>query len=162
MDKYICHFDGACYQNNPGGTMGVGATIQKETNTGLHGWEMQVGYPIEADPANSNNLAEYLALQFILYQLEGVRGSYIEIRGDSQLVVMQMDNVWKIKGGLYKSIAIECKGRMEMLRAKNAVVITWIPREFNYTADLLSKSEKFEKTTRKTPVGAITNQIQIK
>ncbi len=130
-----CYFDGACEPKNPGGNMGLGAAIF------FDGVEFQTySLFVDAHPANSNNVAEYGALQWVLNTLIelGLNDKPITIYGDSMLVVMQMSGKWKMKNGLYLQYAKECKQLVNMFFNLS---IKWVPREQNCFADDLSKSE---------------------
>ena len=131
----IGYFDGACEPRNPGGTMGLGMVL---TENGEVIWRESGMVP--AAKANSNNVAEYMALILLLDHCItlGMTEREIEVRGDSQLVIKQMSGLWKIRdtGGLYVPM-----GRKALaLRPKfSALRFRWIPREHNTLADELSK-----------------------
>src|SRR4051812_5682132 len=125
---YTCYIDGACYPKNPCGEMGWGCHIQKD---GKEVFEFS-GYR-EASELNSNNVAEYMALAAALnwiYENE-ICDDQVTIKGDSMLVIKQMQKKWKIKGGLYKSYAVTCKENIEHLVSCRGLTFTfqWIPRE---------------------------------
>lgn len=133
-DVYTCWFDGACAPYNPNGHMGLGAIIFKNEEP-----FDSFSFHIEASTSNSSNVAEYMALQWVLQRLleDGLQDEEIHIKGDSKLVVYQMLGRWKMKGGLYYNYAVEA---YDMFRKFSNVNIDWIPREFNEQADELSKS----------------------
>lgn len=128
-------FDGACAPINPCGHMGIGCYIE-EDNKRIFEYS---GYVPESFD-NSNNLAEYMALENALdFILEnGMQNEKIQVYGDSMLVIKQMNNRWRIKGGRYYESAIRCKEKVENI--KN-IQFTWIPREQNFLADELSNKE---------------------
>lgn len=136
---YVCYFDGSCGPNNPGGNMGTGAiVIETKTGNGVyrnaqffdaHDFEYKM---------TSNNVAEYLALIDVLNYIvdNNLRHKNILIRGDSNLVIMQMSKRWKAKQGRYKPYyekAMSLASRIVTVRYE------WIPREQNVYADDLSK-----------------------
>lgn len=87
----------------------------------------------------SNNVSEYLALiaGFKWFLDKGLNKERIEIKGDSKMVVMQMQFKWKCKGGIYEKVYREAL----MLRVNfTDLKIEWIPRDLNAYADKLSKS----------------------
>jgi ribonuclease HI len=71
--------------------------------------------------------------------LEQVSDADIHIKGDSNLVVMQMKGIWKIKAGHYRTFAMRCKMLLHDLSMHNRVKIEWVPREQNQLAEELSK-----------------------
>lgn len=114
--------------------MGMGAIVIKDNKT-IYKYS---GYLPEGKD-NSNNVAEYLALEQILIWLKEnkVSENTIFIYGDSKLVVNQMNGSWRIKHGLYKPHALRCKELISKL--EKVLVIRWIGREGNQIADDLSK-----------------------
>lgn len=134
----IGYFDGSCVPVNPGGIMGIGALICENT-TKL--WELS--FKIPAAPDNTNNIAEYLAVINLLEYLisEDLTQKEILIRGDSMLVVSQMNLKWRIKHGLYTKYAYKAK---DLLNEFKNLKFEWIPREENNEADLLSNLDRIE------------------
>lgn len=132
---YECYFDGACTKN-PGGRMGMGMVIYSPKG------KKDLYKLIEADDSNSNNVAEYLAFVGILNFLEDKinKDSVINIYGDSNLVVSQMNNRWKIKAGLHDFYARHAKKLVKQLKEQvKELNIEWIPRDRNAEADKLSQ-----------------------
>lgn len=134
-----CYFDGCCEPKNPYGNMGIGSIIIKDN---IEVWSHSNFIPQSQN--NSNNVAEYLALEQILIWLKEneVPENTIFIFGDSQLVVNQMNGNWRIKQGLYKPHALRCKELISKL--DKVLVIRWIGREGNQVADDLSKKHLIE------------------
>lgn len=134
-------FDGSCMPVNPGGVMGWGWH-----STGP-GWPRSGRGEVPASPGNTNNLAEYLALEAaLLFLIEAaLTAAPIVIRGDSQLVIRQMfggppkGRRWKIRAGVYAEKAREVKA---LLQKFTNVRGEWVPREKNTRADALSKGGK--------------------
>lgn len=126
-------FDGSCGPTNPGGKMGFGVIIHDNYEE-VYKWS---GSSPEHE-GNSNNVAEYIALENTLDFLieNGYAGEKVEIRGDSMLVVMQMNKRWKIKQGRYKETALRC---LEKLSHFDNLKIIWVGRNDNSIADELSK-----------------------
>ena len=85
----------------------------------------------------TNNFAEYHALVMVLKKLKSLGWTKeVAIRSDSRLLVGQMSEGWKAKGGGY----IEEYKRAKDLSAEFASLkFEWIPRERNKEADLLSR-----------------------
>jgi ribonuclease HI len=128
-----CYFDGACEPTNPGGNMGLGAII-------LMGDEILFEYSeyIKAHPKNSNNVAEYMALNRALDWLieNDITKGIITVHGDSNLAIQQMNGAWRIKAGRYTPYAYSAREK----KAKfSNIMFKWIPREDNSIADELSK-----------------------
>lgn len=136
--KVICFFDGACEPRNPGGNMGYGVVVVIDGEVSFK----YSGYS-PANHANSNNVAEYKAFEFLLDHLiqEKLLEEDIEINGDSMLVVMQMNGEWKMKGGRYMKHAISCKQKLSLHFHSTQLRIKWVGRNNNALADDLSKKE---------------------
>lgn len=135
----IC-FDGACEPKNPGGHMGWGMAVV-EADAAL---ESESGYRAPG-PTNSNNVAEYLGVcmalrRAIVAARTGERE--IEIRGDSKLVIEQLNGRWKARDGHYMQAMKEAKGLLDELRSLgSSVVLEWLPGGDNVHADEASRAE---------------------
>jgi len=126
------YFDGSC-DKNPHGRMGYGFHIN------LHGTEIDCGYSgCAAKHGNTNNIAEYRALMMALELFKDTKGKTIHVRGDSDLVIKQMNGEYRIKKGAYKEDALKCRELVSKLRQSNQVSFKWIPRDQNERADELS------------------------
>lgn len=132
----VAHFDGSCEPVNPGGSMGMGIHFQVNDNP-----IRKYGHKVPPAPDNTNNVAEYKALEWLLNTLilEQINDADIHIKGDSKLVVMQMKGTWKIKSGHYRTFALRCKMLLHDLSIGNRIKIDWVPREQNQLADEMSK-----------------------
>lgn len=132
-DIIEAYFDGACAPENPAGYMGIGVYIKDgDSRIGL-----SEGF--ERNYRNSNNLAEYKAVNLLLRELAFKKNRIIIIRGDSKLVVNQLNGVWELRGGKYIEEARLARELYKDLRKINVVSIKWIPREQNTIADDYSK-----------------------
>lgn len=134
--KIECYFDGCCEPKNPGGAMGIGAIVivDSETKLSYNGF-------VPLSPNNTNNIAEYLALEKIIdYLLENkLDGNQITICGDSQLAIRQMTGEYGMNSGAYIPYARRC---LTKIASFNKIPkFQWIPREQNEEADKLSKGE---------------------
>jgi ribonuclease HI len=87
-------------------------------------------------PKMSNNVAEYSAAAAVMAEAEKYEGLII-LRGDSKLVVMQLQRKWKINGGLYYPFYLQAKDVWSRIRER--AKLEWIPREQNDECDFLSK-----------------------
>jgi ribonuclease HI len=82
----------------------------------------------------TNNEAEYAALIILLTEARA-KGMYgIEIRGDSKLVVSQVNREWKINKPHLRVLAQEVWELMEGMKTR----LIWVSREENRLADKLS------------------------
>lgn len=129
------NFDGSCEPINPGGRMGFGAIIFDGNRTMFEG-----SGSVPASPSNSNNVAEYMALELALQWLIDNRMTEekIIIRGDSMLVINQMSGAWRANGGLYFRKYLNCK---KLLANFSFLKFEWISRVENEQADNLSRSK---------------------
>jgi ribonuclease HI len=128
------YFDGLCEPKNPGGIATYGFVIFKS------GKKIMEGHGLACKPWSpeaTNNVAEYRGL------LEGLKWlaangfvEEVEVRGDSQLVIKQMTGKYKVRAERIKPIYDEAK-KISLI-FKN-LQFTWIPRQMNEAADLLSR-----------------------
>ena len=121
------YFDGLCRPRNPGGVATYGYVIYKD------GKKVKKGYGVVGSGTGmTNNVAEYSALK---YAAEWVRENCSEdeivIRGDSQLVIHQMNGTWQIKSETSKKFVPEIRRLLEGRKTR----YVWIPREQNAEAD---------------------------
>jgi ribonuclease HI len=84
----------------------------------------------------TNNFAEYTALVMALRKLKALGASEVVVKSDSKLLVGQMSEGWKVKGGGYIEKLREAR---ELVKEFRSVKFIWIPRELNEEADLLSR-----------------------
>ena len=163
MNEYLAWFDGACEPINPGGTATFGVVVKDGNGTVLlkeHGYVGQ-------GSGMSNNVAEYAGVLHVLKYLTPRLPGKVTIHGDSNLVINQLNGKWRIRKGLYRSIAIEAKELLAHLKGFGwQVRFCWIPREQNKECDALSKRDcrargksrskrarKHEPDARDAPVG---------
>lgn len=125
------YFDGCCEPTNPGGHAAWGAVLFLGSEKI---WESQ-GY-CGFGPKMSNNVAEYSGICAVLERLQGESLACL-IRGDSKLVIMQLQRKWKINGGLYFPFYKQAKALYEPI--KDRITFEWVPRERNDLCDYLSK-----------------------
>jgi ribonuclease HI len=135
----IC-FDGACEPKNPGGHMGWGMAVV-EADTVL---ETESGYQ-EAGPTTTNNVAEYLGVCMALRRaITAARAGEreIAIRGDSKLVIEQLNGRWRARDGHYVQTMREAKALLdELQRLCPNVTLQWLPGSENVHADKASRAE---------------------
>ncbi|KAF8010898.1 hypothetical protein BT93_J1515 [Corymbia citriodora subsp. variegata] len=116
-------FDGAS-RGNPG-PAGAGAILR--ANDGSLVWRLREGVGIA-----TNNVAEYRALILGLRQALQKGFKKIQIRGDSMLVCMQIQEKWKLKN---QNMADLCKVAKELKDRFTTFQIGHVRREFNSEAD---------------------------
>jgi len=135
IDVYI---DGLVGPVNPGGVGTIGIVIYKNGEK-----IYQKGSVVGEGPAMSNNRAEYEALGEALRWLldEGLAKEQILVRSDSRLLVNQMQNKWKVGGGLF---VVAYKKARKLVEQFASLSFQWIPRGENEEADLLTK-EAYEE-----------------
>lgn len=125
-------FDGACGPRNPGGHAAWGAVLCRGVDLV---WQKS-GY-VGCGSAMSNNVAEYAGLAALLERLQG-ETEHCLIRGDSNLVIMQMTGKWGVKGGLYLPYYRIAEALLAPIYDR--VSFAWVPREENTVCDDLSKT----------------------
>ncbi len=146
MKHFICHFDGSCWPN-PGGPMGAGVVIYEGIQETFKLKRGEIVFTdrqvFDEDQKNSNNVAEYLALEKIVdWLIEKSKNEKIKatILGDSMLVVKQVNREWRVnKDTLYYEAAARVNNKLNELRSFCTIVVKWIPREKNQEADKLSR-----------------------
>lgn len=139
MPEVVIFFDGACEPFNPGGIASYGFVILRQGKTLAEG-KGTVGRP--GTPEATNNVAEYTALLKALEiaPAHAVHGDRIEIRGDSQLVVRQIQGQYAVNAPHLKPLQGKAALAIANLIAAGIPVnLKWIPREENGHADRLSK-----------------------
>jgi ribonuclease HI len=151
----VCNIDGSIIEN-PAGRMGIGVYIMDYTEN-----IAKIHKEFEGNPENSNNVAEYLALIECLewLKLRDYHKEKILIKSDSQLLVNQMNYIWRIKeiseGEKFNKITgkkeyycnvnnyyKQALKAEELLKSFTNIKIVWVPREQNEIADALSKVSK--------------------
>ena len=88
-------------------------------------------------PEITNNQAEYLGLLMALEWIQAHNVVTAVIKGDSQLVVRQMQGIYKVKNDLLKALHKEARA----FAAGRLLRFEWIPREENaYVDDLVQQA----------------------
>lgn len=132
MDKLVLFFDGACSPFNPGGVATYGWIAENtKRKVVLSGKGL-----IVAGEGATNNVAEYAALEAgLVGLLEQDYSNYLEIYGDSQLVINTITDYWKCKK---PHLDAYNKRIQKLLQKFSGYGAEWIPREQNTKADALS------------------------
>jgi len=131
-DEHTIYFDGSC-DPNPGGIAGVG--VYSSTLF------IRVSQRFGEGDDMTNNVAEYAALCEALERAMGmaVEGDTVHIRGDSNLVVKQVNGDWRVKSDHlvpFHRRALELLD--ELQDCGISVDIGWVSRKDNKVADALS------------------------
>lgn len=134
--SYLLQFDGASEPNpGPSGSAYViYSPIQTDENGDQVRTVIQEGFTYI--PRATNNEAEYTALILGLTKALELGITEIEVEGDSNLVVQQVQGLWKVK--VPKLVPLQSKANKLLWKFKKWTV-KHIPREENEDADRLSK-----------------------
>jgi ribonuclease HI len=143
MDSYLLQFDGAA-EPNPGsaGSAYILYSPPKIQQDILIREVIQEGYIY--CPHATNNEAEYNALILGLEEALKLGIHTIHIEGDSNLVIQQVQHLWKVKAS---SLILLCVKATSLLMQFKSYTIRHIPREENKDADALSKEALETKIT---------------
>lgn len=130
-------FDGSCIPVNPGKET-IGAVIVKNEKNEIVYKKSKYE---EHNEITSSNYAEYVGLSLGIDYLVSLKEfNQIQIFGDSQLVICQMNGVYRIKEGkMYSAIACTVLDKIKKNNLSGKIVFTWIPREQNLEADELTR-----------------------
>ena len=121
----LIYTDGASL-GNPG-PMGIGIVIFRDDDR-IEEFSDYLG-------EGTNNIAEYSAVIRALEAAHRLGETEVHIRSDSELVVRQLNNEYKVKDAKLKPL----KRRIDKLREGMKVSFEHIPREENEDADALAK-----------------------
>jgi ribonuclease HI len=143
--RYTAYFDGASV-GNPGPS-GIGGLIQDPDGNIVCEISQSIGQA-------TNNEAEYKALIAVAEQLVHLGIDNVAIKGDSQLVVNQVNGEWNIK---HDHLFRLCSRAENILENIPNWTLIWIPREKNQQADKLSS--KAVATTNK-PKNQFAGQVE--
>ena len=125
MKHLIINTDGGA-RGNPG-PAGIGVVIKDELGKIIYRHGAYIG-------EGTNNTAEYKALIKALEEAHNLGGTHLQINMDSELIVRQMQGLYKIKEPNLQKLA------GEVIKLKNkfqSVNFTHIRRELNKAADAL-------------------------
>jgi ribonuclease HI len=127
----VAHFDGSC-DPNPGGLCSYGFVVWRDER------KLTEGSGVAAPPGLSatSNVAEYFgcirALEWLRYERSG---ESIVLRGDSQLVLRQLQGRYKVRSPLLAPLYWRAR---ELLGELPNLSLEWVPRERNADADRLA------------------------
>jgi len=128
------YFDGLCEPKNPEG-IPVYAFIVSDTESGqVLGQEAGLaGQPWSKNA--THNLAEYTAaIRAVKWVREHIPTKELLIYGDSELVINQLNKIYKVKSQRIRPLFTELIGLIDGFSWK----AIWVPREKNYDADKLA------------------------
>lgn len=96
-------------------------------------------------PYTTNNYAEYSGLLAGLRHIKELTNGYspiqIDVKGDSELVIKQMNNIYKVRNKtLQKLYGIVCSLTTDIKNAGHMINFNHIPRKDNHIADRLASS----------------------
>ena len=125
--KAHVRFDGASL-GNPG-PMGAGAVVDI---VGLPSARKELAMPLGD---GTNNEAEYHGLILGLRHALAAGADEVEVAGDSQLVIRQLEGKYTVKAANLRPLHDEARRLLARFRR---VKLRWVPRDENADADRLS------------------------
>jgi len=126
MKKAVIFTDGVA-EPNPG-QAGIGAAIKDEQGNLVASISQAIGHA-------TNNQAEYRAIIAALEKAIALGTEQVDMRSDSELVVRQINGVYRVKNAALKPLYRRVKQLQNQL---NDFTITHIPRRLNKEADRLA------------------------
>lgn len=142
----VAYFDGMMSPTNPNGYGCGGWWIEDE------GVEVDKGSGIYYKPGEraTNNMAEYRAVIHLLQALKTNGYPTVLIRGDSQLVLRQLDGAYAVRSPGLQPL---WKQARDLLHSFSRCGFEWIPREQNWKADQLARDAYATVYDHQPPVG---------
>ncbi|MBC7264354.1 MAG: ribonuclease HI family protein [Chloroflexi bacterium] len=128
LSRIIIYCDGAA-RGNPG-PAGIGAVLTDERGRELARVQEYIGRA-------TNNQAEYKALIRALRRAAAWDAQDVEIRADSELLVRQLREEYRVRNPALRKLWQEVKN---LLRPYRAVRIVHVPRHENYLPDTLANA----------------------
>ncbi len=125
-DTYTLFFDG-CSKGNPGNA-GAGAVIYKN-DTEIYNLSKYVG------KNETNNVAEYTGLIIGLTEAVNQNIKHLDVKGDSELIIKQMNNEYKVKS---TNIIQLHKNAKKLTNQFNEITFSHVYRNDNVRADELA------------------------
>jgi len=139
MANYTLYFDGLCQPKNPGGVATYGFVILCGDDVVYKG----KGVVGEGD-GMTNNVAEYngivKGLDYLLHTFKTLlTGDHVTVKGDSQLVINQVDGKWKVKAANLRGFHSNATSLVKAMRDNGIIVeLEWVRRDYNQLADDLT------------------------
>jgi len=125
--KYVAHFDGSA-KPNPG-EMKIGGRITTPKQNIVYDYSKDLG-------KGTNNEAEYLSLIHVAKKLVKLGATSVKIFGDSQLVVNQVNGLYRTKDARMKVFKEQAVNILNMIPHWE---LTHVYREQNTEADALTR-----------------------
>lgn len=125
MDKVVVNVDGGA-RGNPG-PAAIAAVVQDTDGQVLQEKGEKIGRA-------TNNVAEYRALLLGIEMAEALGASELELVGDSELIVRQVEGKYKVKDAALRELHAEVKRALEPFESWS---IRHVRREQNAEADRL-------------------------
>jgi len=122
----VCYVDGAS-RGNPGPS-GIGVSIQDDKNNVIKEIKEYIGL-------KTNNVAEYIAVIRALKELKKMKISNGIINLDSELVVNQINGIYRTKDNVLRDLLLQIK---EIEKEFSSIKYNYIPRNKNKVADKLA------------------------
>jgi ribonuclease HI len=124
--KVTIYTDGAA-RGNPG-PAAIGVIIKDETGNTIATISRRLG-------PTTNNQAEYRAIVAGLEKTLSLGAQYAAIKSDSELVVKQINGLYKVKNAALRPLYQEA---VRLIGSLKGFSISYIPREQNSAADALA------------------------
>lgn len=134
ISKATIYFDGACLPFNPNGVATYGFVIKNSGSTVFSDKGV-------ASERGTNNIAEYTALIKALEKALELGYKEVEVFGDSQLVVRQINGEYAVKSETIYPLYLKASGLLENFEKWK---IQWVRRDKNKEADALSRQAFIE------------------
>lgn len=140
MKKRIAYTDGAS-RGNPG-IAGIGVLITDDEGNTIKEISEHIG-------DTTNNIAEYTALITALREVFEMCAEVVEVYSDSELMVRQINGVYRVKNEGLKPLYGEAKSLIGKFKSFK---IEHIKREFNKVADELANKGIDAELERRKPL----------
>jgi ribonuclease HI/probable phosphoglycerate mutase len=126
ISKVTIYTDGAA-RGNPGPSA-IGVIIKDETGNIIATVSRRLG-------ATTNNQAEYRAIVAALEKALSIGARQVVLKSDSELVVKQINGLYKIKNAALRPLYQEA---VRLIGSLDSFSISYIPRSQNAAADALA------------------------
>jgi ribonuclease HI len=149
IEPATLYFDGGS-RGNPGKAAGAAVIVMADGTT------HKVSKSLEFA---TNNEAEYTALIIGLEKAKALGIEKLVIKGDSKLVVNQVNGTWKVNSDHLRAL---CNEVCNLIKDFQDTQIEWIPREQNKLADAAANECMDNATSVSEPVKVYCNFPQIR
>ena len=121
MKEATFYFDGACLPVNPGGTSTFGIV-------GIREGKVIAEKSGVISHSSTNNIAEWTAFIEAIKEAQRLGITHLTLKGDSQLVVKQINNIWGVRDANLRKLYRQAK---ELMKQFKQVKVLWIGRKKN-------------------------------